>query len=104
MSDADAASVRLRRGEAGAEPAPVHNEWLTVFGSRAEILIVVLALWEFSSGRLIKPFWISSPSEIWHQLSDWIATGQLWLHVQVTLTETILGFVFGAVSGVLVGL
>ena len=35
---------------------------------------------------------------------DWIATGELWLHVEVTLTETVMGFGFGAVSGVAVGL
>jgi NitT/TauT family transport system permease protein len=64
----------------------------------------VLALWEFASGRLIKPFWISSPSAIYAQLVDWIVTGELWMHVEITLTETLLGFVFGAVSGIAVGL
>ena len=68
------------------------------------IIIVGLGLWEFASGRLIKPFWISSPSEIWRQLGEWIATGELWLHVEVTLSETVMGFGFGAVSGVAVGL
>ena len=65
---------------------------------------ICLAAWEFASGRLIKPFWISSPSEIWRQLSEWVATGQLWLHVEVTLSETLMGFGFGAISGVAVGL
>ena len=80
------------------------DERLIVLAWRAGITIVGLALWEFASGRLIKPFWISSPSAIWTQLVDWIVTGELWLHVQITLTETLLGFVFGAVSGIAVGL
>jgi len=71
---------------------------------RAAIVVICLAAWEFASGRLIKPFWISSPSEIWRQLSVWVATGQLWLHVEVTLSETLMGFAFGAISGVAVGL
>jgi NitT/TauT family transport system permease protein len=80
------------------------NERLVVFAWRAGITVVTLALWEFASGRLIKPFWISSPSAIWRQLWEWIVTGELWMHVQITMTETLMGFVFGAVSGVAVGL
>jgi len=71
---------------------------------RVAIVIVGLSAWQFASGRLIKPFWISSPSEIWAQLATWIATGELWVNVEVTLTETVLGFVFGAVGGIVVGL
>jgi NitT/TauT family transport system permease protein len=91
-------------------PVPVsiligaRNERLIVLAWRVAITVVGLALWEFASGRLIKPFWISSPSAICAQLVDWIVTGELWMHVEITLTETLLGFVFGAVSGIAVGL
>jgi NitT/TauT family transport system permease protein len=84
--------------------ATSRGEWLTILLWRAGITIGVLGLWQFASGRLIKPFWISSPLAIWDQLAVWIETGELWLHVEVTLTETLLGFVFGALSGVAVGL
>jgi sulfonate transport system permease protein len=104
MSEADTAPVELGRAELDAElPAP-RSEFLTVFAWRAAIVVICLAVWEFASGRLIKPFWISSPSEIWRQLSEWVATGQLWLHVEVTLSEILMGFGFGAISGVAVGL
>jgi NitT/TauT family transport system permease protein len=91
-------------------PVPVsilieaRNERLIVLAWRIGIAVIGLALWEFASGRLIKPFWISSPSAIYAQLVDWIVTGELWMHVEITLTETLLGFVFGAVSGIAVGL
>ena len=108
MSEADttqaAGPVELRRPEIAAQPPTARSQFLGVLAWRSAIVIIGLGLWEFSSGRLIKPFWISSPSEIWSRLDEWIATGQLWLHVEVTLTETVLGFAFGAVSGVLVGL
>jgi NitT/TauT family transport system permease protein len=108
MSEADTtrttAPVELRQREVVAKQPTARVEWLTVMAWRAAIIIVGLALWEFTSGRLIKPFWISSPSEIWRQLGTWIATGELWLHVEVTLTETVMGFAFGAISGVAVGL
>jgi NitT/TauT family transport system permease protein len=104
MSDADAAPVELSRAELREERQAPRSEFLTVLAWRAAIVVICLAAWEFASGRLIKPFWISSPSEIWRQLSVWVATGQLWLHVEVTLSETLMGFAFGAISGVAVGL
>lgn len=104
MSEAETAPVELRRANVAPEQPAIRSDWLTVWGCRIGIVVIGLGLWEFASGRWIKPFWISSPSEIWRQLHEWIATGQLWLHVQVTLTETVMGFALGAVSGVLVGL
>jgi len=79
-------------------------EWLQIFGWRLLIVVAGLSFWQFASGRLIKAFWISSPSDIWKQLVDWVVTGDLWIHLEVTLTETVMGFVFGAVAGVLFGL
>jgi NitT/TauT family transport system permease protein len=108
MSEADATPgaipLELREPELRGEQPSARNEWLVVWAWRIGIIIVGLAFWQFASGRLIKPFWVSSPSEIWNRLSEWLATGQLWLHVEVTLTETVMGFGFGAVSGVAVGL
>jgi NitT/TauT family transport system permease protein len=60
--------------------------------------------WQAASGRLIKPFWISSPLAIWDQLVAWAITGELLMHVEITLAETLMGFVFGAVAGIAMGL
>ncbi len=103
MSEAETAQADISRGVVAERP-PLHGDWLVIWAWRLGIIVVTLGLWEYASGRWIKPFWISSPSEIWHQLDAWIASGQLWLHVEVTLTETVLGFLFGAAAGVLVGL
>ncbi len=105
MAHVDTIPLEAREAPAVQDLAAIaRNERLVVMAWRVGITVVGLALWEAASGRLIKPFWISSPSAIWAQLADWIATGELWLHVEITLTETILGFVFGAVSGIGVGL
>ncbi len=105
MSDAETSRLTPVELREEAAPAPsLRSQWLPVLVWRAAIVVVGLALWEFASGRLIKPFWISSPSEIWHQLGEWLASGQLWLHVEVTLSETVMGFALGAVGGILVGL
>ena len=84
--------------------ASARAEWFKVQAWRVGITVVGLALWETISGRWVKLFWISSPSAIWAQLIAWVETGDLWMHMEIALTETILGFVFGAVSGIAVGL
>jgi NitT/TauT family transport system permease protein len=84
--------------------ASARDEWLTVMAWRIGITVVGLGIWEGISGRLVKPFWISSPSAIFEQLAGWYESGDLWMHIEITMTETILGFVFGAVSGVAFGL
>jgi len=88
-----------------ADEAPIAGRaWVSVWLWRLAIIVVGLSAWQFASGRLIKPFWVSSPAAIWDQLATWISTGELWMHVEVTLTETVLGFVFGAAAGIAVGL
>jgi NitT/TauT family transport system permease protein len=80
------------------------GEWVSVWAWRIAIIVVGLSVWQYASGRWIKTFWISRPSDIWQQLVEWVVTGDLWIHLQVTLIETVMGFVFGAVAGVLFGL
>jgi NitT/TauT family transport system permease protein len=88
---------------AAALPRP-GTAWLQILGWRLLLVVVGLSVWQFASGRLIKSFWISSPSEIWRQLVDWVVTGDLWINLEVTLVETIVGFILGAIAGVLFGL
>jgi NitT/TauT family transport system permease protein len=108
MSEAETtpAFVTLPAANDEAPPSPsfFRGEWVSIWAWRVAIIVVGLSAWQYASGRLIKTFWISRPSDIWAQLVDWVVTGDLWIHLQVTLIETIMGFVFGAVAGVLFGL
>lgn len=52
----------------------------------------------FAQGRLLPP-----PSRIAAALTALAASGDLWMHVQATLTRVALGFVFGAGAGIAVG-
>jgi NitT/TauT family transport system permease protein len=105
MSEAETTlSVPMAGDDAPPRSSFFGGEWLTIMGWRLLIIVVGLSFWQFASGRLIKSFWISSPSEIWRQLVDWVVTGDLWIHLEVTLIETIMGFVLGAIAGVLFGL
>ena len=65
--------------------------------------LAVLVLWEAAAGRVIDPFWFSSPLRIARHLIEWVREGTLFGHLLVTLRETFLGFVLGSVAGIAVG-
>jgi NitT/TauT family transport system permease protein len=66
--------------------------------------VLFLAGWEYSSGRLIDPLFVSSPSAVGMRLWRWIVTGSLWTHLSITLYATAFGFVIGAGVGFALGL
>jgi NitT/TauT family transport system permease protein len=65
--------------------------------------LALLAAWEASSGRLIDPFWVSRPSEIFKYLWGVFADGSIFGHLAITLYETFAGFFIGAASGIALG-
>ncbi len=68
-------------------------------------ILAFLACWEWvtASGH-IKPLFISSPSRIAFAAARMIHTGEIWPHLQVSLTEFGLGFGLAIVLGVPVGI
>lgn len=68
---------------------------------RALFLAGFLGLWQLASGRLVDPFWISSPSDIGLTLFQWSSSGLLQRHLFVTFQETIIGFCIGSTFGVI---
>src|SRR5579884_2290508 len=89
------ASIRLKR---------LHRRQVLFFtGGRILLLVIVIGIWQFISGRYVNPLFISSPLAVWNQFVEWMADGSLWFHTEITLEETLLGLVFGIASGVLVG-
>jgi NitT/TauT family transport system permease protein len=64
---------------------------------------VLLVSWELTSGRLIDPFWISSPSKVLRYLWEVTADGSIIAHISITLYETFSGFIIGAVLGTSAG-
>ncbi|MBV8380903.1 MAG: ABC transporter permease [Paucibacter sp.] len=94
-----------------SETAQAHiraRRWM-IIGLRLAVLIVALGLWEISARmKWIDPFFYAQPSSIWDQLVDWISNGtsqgSLWRQVEVTLEETVVGFLIGSVAGVFFGI
>lgn len=77
---------------------------LAVLAGRILVGIVLLALWEYASGRWIEKLFVSAPSAVGFRLWRWLVTGQLWTHLSITLYATAIGFAIGAGAGFVLGL
>lgn len=77
-----------------------HRRWTWITTAVVRILLIVLffAAWELLSGRVIDPFFVTSPSAILRQTIKWIHSGTLWYHLEFTLIELSLGYLLGAVT------
>jgi NitT/TauT family transport system permease protein len=79
-----------------------------VWLARLLILAAVLLTWQLTSGHLFPSFIMSSPSQVWDQLTTWLSNGYILDNLGVTLKETFIGFFagtfIGAAAGVLIGL
>jgi NitT/TauT family transport system permease protein len=71
--------------------------------------VVAIAVWhvfstnKFGGRYVLDPFFFSTPFAVIQRTITDVVSGVLWYHLYITLIETILAFVFGAVGGVLFG-
>lgn len=76
---------------------------------RIAALVVVLALWQFLTGKpgqgfaLLDKFWVSKPSDIVDKLGKWMTDGTLWFELEITFREMAAGFAIGAVVAIVFG-
>ena len=66
-------------------------------------VVAFLAIWEWASGRLIKPFWVSKPTKIAGSLIEWLGTAEFWEHLGTTVSELALGFLLGTGVALVIG-
>ncbi|MDO3684953.1 ABC transporter permease [Micromonospora sp. C28ISP2-4] len=90
-------------GPAAAKPPRKLNPKIKIALGQIAVVVVWLGSWQWMSGRLIDPFFTSSPSAIGQQLLEWFRTGSIWPHLLITLQEFGAGLAIGSVAGVLVG-
>lgn len=65
------------------------------------LLLLFVALWEILARiGVIDSFILSQPSRIWRTWVNLFAEGDLWLHLWVTVYETLAGFSLGVILGV----
>ncbi|MEK4436770.1 ABC transporter permease [Paenibacillus illinoisensis] len=78
-------------------------EWRRkVLAVQLSLLVCMFLLWELA-GRLrwIDVLLFSYPSKVFAQIGKDIASGELWIHVAVTVGETAVGFLLGTLVGTL---
>ncbi len=91
MSD-EALLARYRRAQR-------RRRW-AVAAAQAALLAAFLLLWELAAARYwVNPMLTSRPSAVWQTLVSMAASGSLWVHVGVTLQETLAGFAIGMALG-----
>ena len=61
--------------------------------------VLFVATWQLSSGRLIAPFFVSSPLEVITKFWGLAISGKLVFHASLTALHAVGGFALGAVCG-----
>ena len=67
------------------------------------ILVILMTIWEYSSGRLVPTLFISAPSAIAAAFWKWILDGTLWHDSLMTLRDTVIGYVLGGSLAIVIG-
>lgn len=71
---------------------------------RLGVIVGFFALWQLASGRMIDPYFVSSPSRIAADLREGFSDGRLLTDIGTTMYEAGAGLVVGMITGILVGL
>lgn len=72
---------------------------------RLSLAALLLGLWYLGAATgVLSPLFFGQPTKIALQIVDWFSTGEIYPHLAVTLTETLLAFASGTAGGVLAGL
>src|SRR5499427_3978751 len=82
---------------------------LRLLGLQILVAVITLGLWQFFATvpifgvTVLPPFFFSNPVEVGARVYALFASGTIWVHLWITLKESMLAFVLGAVAGVAVG-
>ena len=69
------------------------------------LLVVILGGWHIASHNINFAFFFGRPAEVARVIWDWFVTnGDIYRHLGITLSETVLAFVIGTVAGLAFGL
>ena len=77
---------------------------ILILGSQILIIVIFLSLWEILANKgIIDSFITSSPSRIINTFKNF-SSNNLFMHIRVTVYETILGFGIGIILGVIIAI
>src|SRR5437879_8692919 len=89
--------------------------WLRLRAFQVLLSLLLLRFWAvLTSPTLLPPIYFSEPNQaafffgeplkVFERLWRWFVSGEIYEHLWVTLVETLLAFLIGTVSGVVIGL
>ena len=64
---------------------------------------ILLTAWQLASGTLIRPIYVSRPTDVAIRLVEMFATHEIQPHLWITLQELVLGYTFGVSAGIAAG-
>ena len=96
------AIARVRRKRAGPQKLPSRPVLMLM---QLVVLVALFALWwaAVKTGVLAE-FFFGNPILVLDQIVEWFSTGEIFIHLTATLSETVLAFVAGVALGVAAGL
>jgi len=78
------------------------------------LAVFLLLWWALTSPTLLPNFYFSNPHQaafffgeplkVFVRIVDWFVSGEIWIHLGVTLFETVMAFAIGTVGGLAVGM
>lgn len=73
--------------------------------TQVAILVLFFIAWEVCARlKIVDPFLVSQPSKILVTIKNFYSDGTLLHHIWITLYETIIGFLVGAIFGILIAI
>ena len=61
---------------------------------------LLLAAWQGASGRLVRPIYVSRPTDVAARLVEMFASGEIQPHIWTTFKELVLGYGIGVTAGI----
>lgn len=81
----------------------VKRKTIAIRTTQIAILFIFFALWELAAVyKLIDPFLFSQPSRMLKTIISLSQNGSIFMHIWVTLSETIIGFTLGTLVGIII--
>ena len=80
-------------------PKGSHSIWIW----RLLVGAALLIFWQWAAGTLIREAYLAKPTSVMWRLYELFATAAIWVHIRVTLTEVVIGYLMGSFLGLAVG-
>jgi NitT/TauT family transport system permease protein len=93
MADIDESEI------VGAAHVRFWNGELALIFYRVLVVVAFLGAWQLASGHLFTTLAISRPTAVALALYHYVGSRAGWIDIRITMTEYVLGFFFGAFSG-----